>query len=538
MLRIADRDDLAQPAFTETEVHARDRGLGGIALAPPLLAEVVRDLDLGPCALHEEETGVANELPRVLELDRPETETMLPLVREEPLDGAARSFERRRGATRDEAHHVWVAEHALVQRARVERRERTDDQATCLDRQRHGGNITQNPSVAEVRAFPGLRYDDHVAGPLSDLICPPYDVISDDDRRRLLARNERNFVRIELPDPKPEGYAAAARYLREWRAGGVLRTDPPSLYLHEHDFTLGGARATRRGVFVALRLYGAGENVVLPHERTFPKAKADRLDLLRATRTNTSPIFGMIAGAAMRPLDGARSTPAGDARLGDDAHRLRRLDDPAALGAFVEAMRGERVYIADGHHRYETALTYANERRAPEGSPERFVLSYLCALDDPGLRILGTHRVVTGGRAALDTAVALSFTATEIDPTTMERERPGIVIARDDVLMRLEPRADADRTALPSAWRDLPVAIAEELLLRQARDAGAEIAYEHDTGRAIARARGGSVAVLVRAVEPHTLRAVADAGERLPQKTTYFYPKVPTALVVRSLDAA
>ncbi|HEY6958180.1 MAG TPA: DUF1015 domain-containing protein [Candidatus Limnocylindria bacterium] len=390
--------------------------------------------------------------------------------------------------------------------------------------------------MAEVHAFRGIRYDEHVAGPLSDLICPPYDVISDDARRRLLERSALNFVRVELPQPTPDGYAAAARYVREWRARGVLRTDPLSVYLHEHEFTLGGVRATRRGVFVALRLYAASENVVLPHERTFPKAKADRLDVLRATRTNTSPIFGMVSGAAMRALSGAPAEAAGDARLGDDAHHLRRVDDARAIAAFVDVMRDERVYIADGHHRYETALAYANERSAPEASPERSVLTYLCALDDPGLRILATHRVVTGGHAALDAAIALSFVATTVDRAAVDRERPGIVIARDGVLTRLEPRADADRSTLPPAWRDLPVAIAEELLLRNARDAGAEVAYEHDLDAAIARARGGTVAILIRPVEPETLRAVADAGERLPQKTTYFYPKVPTALVLRSLD--
>ena len=388
--------------------------------------------------------------------------------------------------------------------------------------------------MAEVRAFPGVRYDEQIAGPLSDLICPPYDVISADERRLLLARSERNFVRIELPEPTPSGYAAAARSLAEWRARGVLRVDQPSIYLHEHDFTLGGVRATRRGVFVALRLYAASEAVVLPHERTFPKAKADRLELLRATRTNTSPIFGMVSGAAMRALDGPRPIPAGDARLGGDEHRLGRISDERALSTIVDALRDERVYIADGHHRYETALTYAGERDAAASSPERFVLTYLCALDDPGLRILATHRVVTGGRSALDAAIARSFSATPIEPAA--RDASGIVLARDGRFVRLDPRADADRSALPQAWRELPVAIAEELLLRPAREAGADVAYEHDTDRAIFAARGETAAVLIRPVDPETLRAVADAGERLPQKTTYFYPKVPTALVIRSLD--
>lgn len=390
--------------------------------------------------------------------------------------------------------------------------------------------------MAEVRAFPGLRYDERVAGPLSDLICPPYDVISPAERSRLLARSSRNFVRVELPVPSAAGYAAAAGLLASWRDDGTLLSDAPSIYLHEHDFTLGGVRATRRGVFVALRLYHADAGVVLPHERTFATAKADRLELLRATRTNTSPIFGMVADRAMRALAGAAETDAGRAQLGDDEHRLSRVAVAEAIAAFAEAMRDERVYIADGHHRYETALAYANERGAPADAPERFVLTYLCSLEDPGLRILATHRIVSGAAGALDAAIARSFVATPIERADLDRLRPGIVLVRDGRFTRLEPRPDADRARLPEAWRDLPVAIAEELLLRSARDGGAEVSYEHDGERAIALASGTAAAVLISAVAPQTLRAVADVGERLPQKTTYFYPKVPTALVLRSLD--
>lgn len=390
--------------------------------------------------------------------------------------------------------------------------------------------------VAEVRAFPGLRYDERVAGALSDLICPPYDVITPEERDALVRTNERNFVRVELPEPTAGGYVEAAALLETWRAEGVLRADPPSLYLHEHEFTLAGSRLTRRGVFAALRLYDASAGVVLPHERTFPKAKADRLELLRASRTNTSPIFGMVDGAAIRAVQAAGTSDAGTARLAGDTHRLRAIVEPGAISRFTDAMREERVYIADGHHRYETALTYANERNADESAPERFVLTYLCALDDPGLRILATHRLVTGHAVALDAAIARSFDTSVIDRGALGDVGPGIVLVRDGTFTRLEPRADADRSGLPEAWRTLPVAVAEELLLRDVRAAGADVAYEHDTERAIDMARGATSAVLIRAVAPEMLRAVADAGERLPQKTTYFYPKVPTALVLRSLD--
>jgi len=390
--------------------------------------------------------------------------------------------------------------------------------------------------VAEVRAFPALRYDTSVAGRLDDLICPPYDVIAPAERAALAARSDRNFVRVELPEPTAQGYAEAASLLTRWQRERTLSADEPSLYLHEHEFSVGGARVSRRGVFVALRLHPLDEGVVLPHELTFPKAKADRLELLRATRANTSPIFGMVDGRVFAAFRGASVQPAADARLGEDHHWLSRVIDAKVIDAFRAAMRDERVYLADGHHRYETALTYANERSAPAGAPERSVLIYLCGLNDRGLRIFATHRIVSGALSALDEAVRRSFHASPIDRGALADMQPGIVLARDGQFTRLEPREDADLAAMPEAWRELPVALAEDLLVKPARTGGAEITYEHDIEKAIAAASGGRAAILLRAVDPATLRAVSDAGERMPQKTTYFYPKVPAGLVIRSLD--
>jgi uncharacterized protein (DUF1015 family) len=389
--------------------------------------------------------------------------------------------------------------------------------------------------VADVRAFRALRYDERVAGPLSKLICPPYDVISAEMKAALETRDPRNFVRVELPRSDSTGYSAAAALLRDWRTEGALARDlPTALYVHDHSFTIGGARATRRGVFVALRLHPLDEGVVLPHEHTFPKAKADRLELMRSTRANTSPIFGLAemraALDALMPFAHKVATASADG----DEHVLSWVTNPDAVAAFAAALRDARVYIADGHHRYETALAYADG--APKDAPERFTLVSLTALDDPGVRILATHRLVRGHRAALEQAVAASFDTSSIDAGALGDMQPGIVLARDGRFTRLEPKTSADRSRMPEAWRELPVALAEELLLRTARDAGAEIAYEHDTDRAITLARGDVTAVLLRAISPATLRAVSDAGERMPQKTTYFYPKVPAGLVIRTLE--
>ncbi len=398
--------------------------------------------------------------------------------------------------------------------------------------------------MPEFIPFRGLRYDAALAGPLDGLICPPYDVIDEAGRERLYGRASHNFVRIEFPRDDVDRYARdkygrAAMDLRDWiRHRLLIRDEHDAFYLHEHEFELAGRRLKRRGLFGALRLYPKGEGVVLPHEQTFSGPKADRLELLRATRANTSPVFGMFAdeSGVMRSLGEARRSPAGEATVGTERHRLERIDDPAVIARVSGALRGGRVYIADGHHRYETALNYLGERRDVGASaPERYTLTYLCALDDPGLRILATHRVVSGSRRAieaLEAAVARSFDVGEIDRGALGDIQPGIVVARDDRFRSLTLRTTAQLAGFPAAWRTLPVAIAEELLVKPVRDAGGDIAYEHDTERAIA----DGTAILLRAVEPETLRRIADAGELMPQKTTYFYPKVPAGLVVRTLD--
>jgi uncharacterized protein (DUF1015 family) len=391
--------------------------------------------------------------------------------------------------------------------------------------------------VAEFIPFRGFRYDATIGGPLSDLICPPYDVIDEAAREDLYARSPHNFVRIEFPKDGPDDkYARAAKDLGGWIHRQVLRRDEhESFYLDEHEFEVAGRRLVRRGIFGALRLYTQSEGVVLPHELTFPKAKADRLELLRATRANTSPVFGMFADedGLMRSLGEAAREPAGEATVGNERHRLERIDEAQAVARIASALRDRRVYLADGHHRYETALNYLAELGGvgPK-APERYTLGFLCALDDPGLRIFATHRVVRGAEDALETAIARSFDVTPIEPSAFGDTQPGIVVARDGVFRALTLRTTTpDLSALPTAWRTLPVALAEEFLVKPAREAGAEIAYEHDTERAIA----AGTAILLRAVDPPTLQSVADAGERMPQKTTYFYPKVPAGLVMRTL---
>jgi uncharacterized protein (DUF1015 family) len=396
--------------------------------------------------------------------------------------------------------------------------------------------------VADVAAFRALRYSEQ-AEPLGALLCPPYDVISPEERDRLSGLSPHNFVRVELPKPDGDPYAAAAADLTAWRLRGVMKQDAAAaIYVHDHEFSVGKTRVRRRGIHCALRLHAPEEGIVMPHEHTFPKAKEDRLALLRATRTNTSAIFGVfedtrgeIAGGISRHIE--ETSPTAEATVGDQHHRVWAIGDRLAIGEFRDALAKRRVYIADGHHRYETALAYLAERgpNASGDSPPSYVLAYLCAADDPGLRIFATHRIVRGD-GTLDGAIDRYFERAPIDAGAIGDIQPGIVVAREGHYEQLKLKPDADLSSVRPAWRELPVAQAEELLLREARDAGADIAYEHDTAAAMAAAQAGATAVLLRAVDPETLRRVADAGERLPQKTTYFYPKVPAGLVVRPLD--
>lgn len=392
--------------------------------------------------------------------------------------------------------------------------------------------------MAEFAPFRGFRYDSAMAGPLSGQICPPYDVIDERERDRLYARSPYNFVRIEFPKDGPDDrYDRAAADLSHWIRQEVLRRDGrDSFYLHEHEFEVSRQRFTRRGIFGALRLYPQSDGVVLPHELTFPKAKADRLELLRATQANTSPVFGMFAddGGLVRSLGDAPHADSDETTIGAERHRIHRIDDPATVSRISSALSDRHVYIADGHHRYETGLNYLTELQGVDPkAPQRYTLAFLCALEDPGLRIFATHRIVHGAGEALESAIARSFDVSEIDRGALGDIQPGIVIARDGAFRALAVRATTDLSALPAAWLNLPVALAEELLVKPAREAGADIAYEHDTERAIA----GGTAILLRAVDPLTLQRVADAGEKMPQKTTYFYPKVPAGLVIRTLHA-
>ena len=391
--------------------------------------------------------------------------------------------------------------------------------------------------MAVVRPLTGLRYDPARVGDMGLVLAPPYDVVTPHEQAELYARSPYNVVRLILPREADRGAAAAAT-LRAWIEARILVPDPvPAVYLYAQQFVLAdGSRRRREGVICRLGLEDFSSGVVRPHERTLPGPKADRLAILRATGANLSPIFGLYARPGERVGD-----LLGEAALGPPAvdvhgwHQLWPVVDPAAIDRFTAALANEMIIIADGHHRYETALAYRNEQRGNEAAT--YVLAYLANMEQEGVVILPTHRLVRGpiglDGAALAARLSECF---ETAPLPAGRRPPGTIdCVLADRRLRLRPRPAArERLAhLPAAIRDLDVALLHGAILEPilGLDAAA-LDFTHEDEEAVeAVVRGRAAAAFL--LNPPSLaevREVCRAGEVMPEKSTYFYPKLATGL--------
>ena len=433
-----------------------------------------------------------------------------------------------------------------------------------------------------VRPFRALRFEPEAVGDLAAVVSPPYDVIGPDEHRHLLERHPRNVVRLDFPHGEPgdepdDRYRRAARTLAAWRSDGTLRKDPrPALYVYEQTYRVPGTAVERqqRGFFGRLRLeaFGPGSGV-LPHERTFEAAREDRYRLLRATGVNTSPVvalFADAAGAAASALASIAATPAEIDIADDDGvrHRLWIVPDdgePDGPVATLAGLAGEQpVTIADGHHRYETALRYRDERRMGRSCEEDPAFDYLLTLLLPTggtpLTVLPTHRLVCGlgepGVAELWRRLPELFDVeTGADAASLEHRFEAAALAdggrgRFGCWTRgrgafLVARREAFRASLPSggeALRHLDVTLLAVALERlcgidpASLDAGSRIAYAKSAAEAIRlvdAGDGGTDAVFLLEPTPvASIVAVAADGDVMPQKSTYFYPKALTGLVI------
>ena len=408
--------------------------------------------------------------------------------------------------------------------------------------------------MAEIRPLTALHYAPHVV--LDDVVAPPYDVIDDEMRAALLARSPHNVVQIDLPAGDAP-YEAAAATFAAWQDEGVLvRDDEPALWVLAQDYDApGGERRTRTGFFAAVRVedYGAGR--IRPHERTHPGPKEDRLRLTRATRANLSPIFSLFsdasgeARAALEPVTGTE--PFGETRDPDGTvNRLWRVGDAGAIDRVTAALADAELLIADGHHRYETARVYAEEA-GTEGAG--WVLMCLVALEDPGLTVFPTHRLVRGRGLeryeALARVLKENFTIEETTPEDLAPEggpgptRFGYLDAHVRRPFELT-LADTARVPLDGPLAQLDAAVLEALLLRGPLELSDDdishlndFGYARDARQAIALVEGGDydVAFLLRPTPVEQVRAIAAAGQSMPPKSTYFFPKVPTGLLFHPL---
>jgi uncharacterized protein (DUF1015 family) len=416
--------------------------------------------------------------------------------------------------------------------------------------------------VAQVSPLQAVHYDLGKVT-LAEVVAPPYDVIDDAQRAELAARSPYNVVQLDLPrDPNGgDPYEHAAELLREWTGEGVLVGDSdPTMWALEQDYSApDGSRLTRRGFLARVRLAPYGEGV-RPHERTQPGPKEDRLRLTRATRHNLSPVFALYPGDAWRQLEPAlASDPWGEVTDVDGTtHRTWRIGDPAIHAAIAtELARGE-LLIADGHHRYETSLVYQQE--VGPGGPADYVLMALVSLEDPGLTVFPTHRLIAGladdpaRQEKLGTGVRQLFEVEEVptdqlDPAGIEGVGVfGYVDSHFKRSYRLRlasnPALDQALAGRSEAYRTLDTAILEELVLKGILGMTTEniaakrgIGYTPNIDEALAKLDAGEyqAAFLLRPTPVEQVREIAAAGETMPPKSTYFFPKMLTGIVFNPL---
>jgi uncharacterized protein (DUF1015 family) len=426
-----------------------------------------------------------------------------------------------------------------------------------------GSRVRSPPPMAKIEPFRALHYNLEKTGGLQDVIAPPYDVIDAAQRAELERRSPYNVVRIDLPQGE-DRYAAAAAELASWREQRVIvRDEQPALWVLEQDYTgPDGQRRTRRGFLARVRVEEYGPGTIRPHERTHPGPKEDRLRLTRATKANLSPIFSLFsdpAGGAWAALESsAAAAPWGQATETDGTEdRIWRVALPDAIAAVKQALRDGELLIADGHHRYETARTYAEEIGGD--GDHRYVLMCLVALQDPGLTVFPTHRLLkdlTGEQQeALAQTIRAHFEIEELaDParlapaTDPEQLRMGYIDSHFQRPFRLTltdyAAADAALPGKSEAYRQLDTAVLEAMILKGALNMTDEdidhlhqLGYARNAKEAVDLVRSGEydAAFLMAPTPIERVQAIAAAGESMPPKSTYFFPKVPTGLVFNPL---
>jgi uncharacterized protein (DUF1015 family) len=436
--------------------------------------------------------------------------------------------------------------------------------------------------VAEIRPFRGVHYNLSLIKNWSAVICPVYDIISPQQQQELYLKSEYNFVRLELGRDLPQDtptdnkYSHAAAALEQWLKQGVLEmNEKPAIYLHDHHFTHQNKRYRRRGIIVRVKLEEWDRMVVRPHESTMAAPRSDRLSLLWALKANTSPVLAMFEdhGEQISSLLAAQvqNKPTINLRsVSGEKHKVWAITDREIINQIATMLITEPVYIADGHHRYESALNYRRQRRASSPSlsgeePFDFVMMTLVDFTDPGLLILPPHRLVRGiSKSALNDLRAKLEAFFEIEElplgtpgvwrklehisTKASQTRLALFGLDTEHLFLLTLRDPAVTSQMmpyfnSELYKRLDVSIIDHVILERLLALSSDqekvaLTYSYDRQDAVRRvlSQEYQLTFLLNPIKPETIKAIADIGDKMPRKSTYFYPKVPAGLIVNLLQ--
>lgn len=415
--------------------------------------------------------------------------------------------------------------------------------------------------MAGIKPIKALRFTEK-AGNIADCVCPPYDIISESEREALIAKNEYNVVRLELPMGE-DRYNEAGRTLSEWLNNGILaRDEEQGIFVYREEFNVNGKDYCLTGMICLVELCEFSEKVVLPHEETLTKAKQDRLNLMRGTGCNFSSIYSLYSDESGRINTVVTKKTAEEpiCRFTDEeevTHTLWKISDKEEIAVIVETLANKQLFIADGHHRYETALNYKRGLGvAPEGADASCVMMTLVDMDDKGLVVFPTHRLIVDrkvDRNEIERKCEEDFNITVLPLCDInaalakgsEAHTYALYTGGNDfMLLTLKEEAKRNIDGRSAAYSDLDVSILHSYVLENALAIDKEnmanqvnLRYTRSMEEAIESVRNGkaSAAFLINATKVSQIKAVALAGDKMPQKSTYFYPKLKTGLVMNML---
>jgi uncharacterized protein (DUF1015 family) len=426
--------------------------------------------------------------------------------------------------------------------------------------------------LAEISPFRGIRYNKDKIKDMEAVLCPPYDIISPEEQKAYHDNNEYNVIRLEhglqsaRDTAKDNKHIRARDTLNSWLKDGILKTDnTESFYIYEQGFVYADTKKKRLGLIACIKLEEWEKKIIFPHESTSQKVKQDRLELMRATDANISPILGLYEdpGNKVTKLMQGKMLPSKvvvDIDNGIETHKVWRANEPEFVQRVFHFITPKSIYIADGHHRYETALAYRDERHKSDHTHNsyaayNFVMMTLVSFSDPGILMLPIHRMVNGLPAKILSGLLNHLSEFfEIKTVPLKginlNETQGTAIRlvgldKGNLLsLKLLPSAPINEImpqGRSSVYKRLDVSIVEHLITEKLlgiHDIAERITYTHDAMEACKLVEDGTfqLGILLNPLPVTTIKSIADASDRMPRKSTYFYPKLPTGLVLNRLD--